>query len=917
MKLKSVYVRFYKSFNYDYLRKIKDNINPKPWEFVEGQFYPFVEVALDPKITTIVGANESGKSHLLSAIEKGITGKSTSGGNETPIGRKDFCRYSHLFRSTTGGPRYPDIGLEWSHLTQQEKEHVCILCKVPVERDFERFFLFRQLRRCRIYLHQENGSGYDEYDLEQEPSGLLPHVFRIQSDIALPDSVSILQLIKGRLRDDEALDPSGRSYAFQVVQVAPKLLSALASLPQPTTQQPGALTESLYSSLVELRGQLQPGNQIVKAADRQRVAAEFNLAYDLIFQIANIDVEDIKLMYEALRDGETGVVRSVVDNINAALATKLNFPRVWAQDREFALRVEATEHELSFVISDRTGRQYSFDERSSGLKHFLSYYIQYLVHEPRGTSELLLMDEPDAFLSGEAQQDLLKVFQMFAGPMLGKGKPSVPVQVVYVTHSPFLIDKNHAERVRAVEKAEGSKGTRVIAGASQNHYEPLRSAFGAFIGETTFISQCNLMVEGTGDQILLAGAAAYLRQLQDVPESELLDLNRLTIVPAGGATNVPYLVYLARGRDAEKPAVMVLLDSDKEGNDARADLSKDGPHPRKKQVLEPRFIVQLGDIRRRDVAEGVADDRPFRVLEDLVPPAIAVRAARIFVKTVYELPDEQLDTLSLETVRQRMEAGLPAFDAIQEILSAINPVGIMHFDKVPFSRTVIDLLPDLALERVESDNGGGSGLNEFEGNMRSVFRHLREVQTATEQETRDKRMRQKVEEKIATFLNDFGGSLSPVRDDAVRLLYDIQSDLEGDDSERTYISQQIIHLRAAHGLGEDLTDPIRDLEGFLAGLERLRNAKQFAYLTPQNKVASRKQVKQQESSGIHASDALTDTAIDGHDALVMPEDAHVAQQPIALSSAVVQPDLPAVSETPLVVGHNETKANLSEEAAQP
>ena len=164
----------------------------------------------------------------------------------------------------------------------------------------------------------------------------------------------------------------------------------------------------------------------------------------------------------------------MVDKINHALAVKLRFPRIWSQDRNFALRVEATEHELNFIISDRTGCQYSFDERSSGLKHFLSYYIQYLAHDPAEGAqfEILLMDEPDAFLSGEAQQDLLKIFQMFSDPMQGKGAVAVPVQVVYVTHSPFLIDKNHAERVRALEKPEGTKGTRVIKGAAQNRYEP-------------------------------------------------------------------------------------------------------------------------------------------------------------------------------------------------------------------------------------------------------------------------------------------------------------------------------------------------------------------------------------------------------------------------------------------------------------
>jgi predicted ATP-binding protein involved in virulence len=71
------------------------------------------------------------------------------------------------------------------------------------------------------------------------------------------------------------------------------------------------------------------------------------------------------------------------------------------------------------------------------------------------------MDEPDAHLSSEGQQDLLKIFDAFARPVDGRK----PVQVVYVTHSPFLIDKNYAERIRVLEKGVSEEGTRVVRDA--------------------------------------------------------------------------------------------------------------------------------------------------------------------------------------------------------------------------------------------------------------------------------------------------------------------------------------------------------------------------------------------------------------------------------------------------------------------
>jgi predicted ATP-dependent endonuclease of OLD family len=164
------------------------------------------------------------------------------------------------------------------------------------------------------------------------------------------------------------------------------------------------------------------------------------------------------------------------------------------------------------------------------------------------------MDEPDQFLSASGQQDLLRVFDDFADP---KDVGREPVQVVYVTHSPFLIDKNEADRIRVLEKGEYDEGTRVVTSTAANHYEPLRSAFGSFVAETAFIGNCNLMVEGPSDQVLLAGASRWLKQL-GVADRDRLDLNHITIVPAGGTRHIPYLVYLARGRDIDKPPVVVL-----------------------------------------------------------------------------------------------------------------------------------------------------------------------------------------------------------------------------------------------------------------------------------------------------------------------------------------------------------------------
>ena len=103
MKLAAVLLRWYKSFNTNYVgygdRRV--GVSSRPWNLLsrntqnEGDF-PFLEIPLASDITTIVGANESGKSHLLSAISKVITGKGIPDGfgEGREFSRTDLCHYT-------------------------------------------------------------------------------------------------------------------------------------------------------------------------------------------------------------------------------------------------------------------------------------------------------------------------------------------------------------------------------------------------------------------------------------------------------------------------------------------------------------------------------------------------------------------------------------------------------------------------------------------------------------------------------------------------------------------------------------------------------------------------------------------------------------------------------------------------------
>ena len=597
MLLRSVFVRFYKSFNYDYLRKHNKSVsNRQPWESFEDMWYPHVQILIDQSITAIVGENESGKSCLLTAIKKGVSGDG--------LEPKDFCRHSEFFTVEEGKHRHAEFGFEWTNVSDKECSAVLEACGADETPTFRNFFLFRT-SPGKMDVYFPDGNKLILYKLQPKGiksiSKLLPAVFQLQANVALPESVPIRYLAGSR--DDT------EKYTNYQRRIDTSFFDTL------TEKKPWfeniATVNTNAGPIVELVKQFRwdSGEQF------RTTPTALQLAHDLLRKVARVDPGALNNLQNAIVAGDDAYADGLVTDINQRLDTALNFPKVWAQDKDCRLNVSPRDRDLAFTIYDRTGTQYAFDERSSGLRYFLSYYIQYLAHDllPADRDQVLIMDEPDAYLSNQGQQDLLKVFHAFAFPTMSGRRP---VQVVYVTHSPFLLDKNYADRIRVVEKGTGDEGTRVVRDVSRNHYEPLRSAFGAFVAETTFIGNCNLMVEGTSDQILLAGAAQHLRLMSDVPELETLDLNQITIVPTGGADQIPYLAFVALGRDIERPSVIVLLDSDDKGNAAKDVLLNGvGLRGKRRPLLKSEQILQIGDI-----CEGAV------TIEDLVPFRLGVAA---------------------------------------------------------------------------------------------------------------------------------------------------------------------------------------------------------------------------------------------------------------------------------------------------
>ena len=222
-----------------------------------------------------------------------------------------------------------------------------------------------------------------------------------------------------------------------------------------------------------------------------------------------------------------------------------------------------------------------FDERSSGFQWFFSFLTAFSRYEYDDTPVIILLDEPALGLHAKAQKDFLR----FIEERLAKR-----CQVIYTTHSPFMIQPDHLERARLVEdkgRDTGSVTSSDVLTTDRDTLFPLQAALGYDIAQHLFIAKDNLVVEGPSDFLFMQTISARL--IEDGREG--LD-PRWSIMPLGGADVIPAFVALL-GNHLD---VTVVVDSRKEGHQNLKSLAKAG-------FLAEKRIITIGEITNSKMAD--------------------------------------------------------------------------------------------------------------------------------------------------------------------------------------------------------------------------------------------------------------------------------------------------------------------------
>ncbi|EMW6582179.1 AAA family ATPase [Enterobacter bugandensis] len=341
----------------------------------------------------------------------------------------------------------------------------------------------------------------------------------------------------------------------------------------------------------ELNGHHHMAEYTLRKQQSKLTNADIN--FEKLCKVAGIDPAEL-----TANRNNSEVRNQLVNRAGAVVTTEIR--RLW-QDKPLKIRFNVDSDYFDTYVSDSNNSydvEVNLDERSRGFKWFFSFYITFFADTKGGSAEnaIILLDEPGLYLHAKSQADLLNHLTN-----------DFENQIIYTTHSPFLVPIKNISDVKTVSIAE-DKGTTVTndpSGDSTTLF-PLQAALGYDIAQSLFIGSHNLIVEGVTD-------FWYLSTISDVLTSVgRKGLNsKITITPAGGAQRVSYMVSLLSSQNLN---VVVLLDDEKQSRETSVELQQQGMLNRKNVVFvsdaleSKRDECDIEDLFNRDTFLQLVDE---------------------------------------------------------------------------------------------------------------------------------------------------------------------------------------------------------------------------------------------------------------------------------------------------------------------
>lgn len=287
-------------------------------------------------------------------------------------------------------------------------------------------------------------------------------------------------------------------------------------------------------------------------------------------------------------------------------------------------------------------------ERSAGFVWFFSFLAQFKQLSKKTGNVILLLDEPGLTLHGKAQADLLRYIQE---------RLLEDHQVIYTTHSPFLVPANQLSKVRVVEDVVRNRasrnqeilGTKVSAevlSVDGDTLFPLLGHLGYELTQSLFIGKNTLLVEGPSDILYIQATSAALKKRGRVS----LD-DRWVICPTGGIDKMQSFASLFSGN---KLNIATLTDY---GLGDRKKVER----LRESEILAANQIYTTTDFTAKQESD-VEDFFEPELFAEIVSSAFGLRASDVLTAQKLEEADTSCRLVKKAEAAFRLLASYPDFD---------------------------------------------------------------------------------------------------------------------------------------------------------------------------------------------------------------------------------------------------------------
>ncbi len=310
----------------------------------------------------------------------------------------------------------------------------------------------------------------------------------------------------------------------------------------------------------------------------------------------------IQKIAELAATSDTTQREAYEDHYKGTISGGLN--EFWTQ-AEYHVHFRIDKERLSVSISDGTYTQrIPPSDRSEGFQWYLSFYATLLNDVGLSSQTAILLDNPGIELHLDGQRDIKRFLEE---------KVALTSQVVYVTHSPAMIDAFNLRQVRTVELRGNQNGTKVANFAvsdaeSADLLEPVRAAIGMSLVTSLVMNEWNILVEGAADKPIVEGI--FRHHYRELRQKVLVN----------GSLAESKDAFLARFYQRTGLPYVILLDHDSGGRALLAELTRIG--------IPRANIVKLDEVftdRRNDFAmEDVLGADFYQKAVELAYPANSV-----------------------------------------------------------------------------------------------------------------------------------------------------------------------------------------------------------------------------------------------------------------------------------------------------